>query len=71
MTKFFSLCKTSQISNAAYKSDWFAASIKVQKKIGFIILRGQRPQTLNVGGNNVMVASMLLFSQVNLVFLMD
>ncbi|KAL7039239.1 hypothetical protein ACKWTF_009841 [Chironomus riparius] len=55
---------TAQISNAAYKSEWFSASMKIQKKIGFIILRGQRPQTLNVGGNDVMVASMLLFSQI-------
>ncbi|XP_070498763.1 odorant receptor 10-like [Chironomus tepperi] len=55
---------TAQISNAAYQSEWFSTSTKIQKKIGFIILRGQKPQTLNVGGNNVMVASMLLFSQI-------
>jgi hypothetical protein len=28
------------------------------------MMRGQRPQTLNIGGNNALVASMLLFSQV-------
>lgn len=60
---FYSL-KTSQISNAAYKSEWFTMSIQNKKKIAFIILRGQKPQTLSVGGNNGLVASMLLFSQV-------
>ena len=50
---------------AAYKSEWYTRSIKIQKKVLFIIMRARRPQSLNVGGNDVMVASMLLFSQVN------
>lgn len=38
--------------------------IKIKKKILLIIMMGQKPQTLNFGGNDVIVASMLLFSEV-------
>jgi hypothetical protein len=55
---------SSSVSAAAFKSEWFTKSIKNQKKLQFIIMRAQRPQTLNFLGNNFLVASIYLFSQI-------
>jgi hypothetical protein len=55
--------QTFQIAGAVYKNDWFTKSVANQKRILFLMMRAQRPQTLNVG-NDMMIASMLLFSQI-------
>ncbi|XP_070498764.1 uncharacterized protein [Chironomus tepperi] len=54
---------TSKISIAAYNSEWYTMPVKIQKKILFVIMRAYKLQSINVGGKDVMVASMLLFSQ--------
>jgi hypothetical protein len=58
------IIKSEQIADAVYQSEWYTKPIKIKKKILLIIMMGQKPQTLNFGGNDVMVASMLLFSEV-------
>lgn len=59
----FVIKQTGSLSVAAYKSEWYGKSNQHQKKILNVIRRAQRPQVIFFG-YGLMIASMLLFSQV-------
>lgn len=52
------------VKNGIYNSDWIGKSVKIQKKLLFMILQAQEPRTLDVG-NKLLIASMALFSAVS------